>query len=220
MRFLPSATRFVRTSPIVRIALGFLIAAGLLLLIGWLVTGPARPYAATFDGSIRSSIPQMQSPLWTSLFLTFTKFGSTLYLAIAGSIAGLAFIYLRWFRPMWLFIVAMAGQAILHNGAKYLIARPRPSAMLNYQPVESFSFPSGHALSSLCLYASVVWLITNRLENSAIKAALWIVMVLFVILIGLSRLYIGVHFPTDVLAGWLAAAIWTAAVVSTDRKPL
>lgn len=220
MRFLPSATRFVRTSPIVRIALGFLIAAGLLLLIGWLVTGPARPYAATFDGSIRSSIRQMQSPLWTSLFLTFTKFGSTLYLAIAGSIAGLAFIYLRWFRPMWLFIVAMAGQAILHNGAKYLIARPRPSAMLNYQPVESFSFPSGHALSSLCLYASVVWLITNRLENSAIKAALWIVMVLFVILIGLSRLYIGVHFPTDVLAGWLAAAIWTAAVVSTDRKPL
>jgi undecaprenyl-diphosphatase len=220
MKFLASANRFIRTSATVRIALGFLIAACLLLLIGWLVTGPARSYAAAFDGSIRSSIRQMHSPLWTSLFLTVTKFGSTVYLIIAGSIAGIAFIYLRWFRPLWLFIVAMAGQAILHNGAKLLIARGRPSAMLSYQPVESFSFPSGHALSSLCLYATVVWLITNRLENSAIKAALWIVTAIFVLLIGLSRLYIGIHFPTDVLAGWLAAAIWTAAVVSTDRKPL
>ena len=220
MKFLASASQLIRTSAIVRIALGFLIAAGLLLLIGWLVTGPARPYAASFDGSIRSSIRQMQSPLWTSLFLPLTKFGSTIYLIIAGSIVGIAFLYLRWFRAFWLFILAMAGQAILHNGAKLLIARVRPSALIGYQSIESFSFPSGHALSSLCLYASVVWLITNRLENSAIKAALWIVMVLFVILIGLSRLYIGVHFPTDVLAGWLAAAIWTAAVVSTDRKPL
>lgn len=211
---------YIRTSPIIRIALGFLLAGSVLLLIGWLVTGPARPYAATFDGSIRSSIRQMQSPLWTSLFLPLTKFGSTIYLIIAGSIVGIAFIYHRWFWALWLFIVAMAGQAMLHNGAKFLIARPRPSAMLNYQPIESFSFPSGHALSSLCLYASVVWLITNRLENSAIKAALWIVMAILVLLIGLSRLYIGVHFPTDVLAGWLAAAIWTAAVVSTDRKPL
>ena len=142
------------------------------------------------------------------------------YLTIAGSMAGIAFIYLRWYRPLWLFIVAMAGQAVLHNGAKLLIARTRPSAVISYQPIESFSFPSGHALSSLCLYASLVWLVTNRLENSAIKAALWIVILIFVLLTGLSRLYIGVHFPTDVLAGWLAAAVWTAAVVSTDRKPL
>ena len=215
-----SASRFIRTSRIIRIALGFLLAGSVLLLIGWLVTGPARPFAQSFDGSIRSSIRQMHSPLWTSLFLTFTKFGSTVFLTIAGSMAGIAFIYLRWYRPLWLFIVAMSGQAILHNGAKLLIARTRPSAMISYQPIESFSFPSGHALSSLCLYASLVWLVTNRLENSAIKAALWIVILIFVLLIGLSRLYIGVHFPTDVLAGWLAAAIWTAAVVSTDRKPI
>jgi hypothetical protein len=72
--------------------------------------------------------------------------------------------------------------------------------MLSYLSIESFSFPSGHALSSLCLYASGVWLIMNRLENPAIKAALWIVMAIFVLLIGLSRLYIGIHFPTDVVA--------------------
>lgn len=210
---------FLRTSTIVRIIAGFAIAAGLLLLLGWLVTGPGRAYAAAFDSSIRSSIRQMHSPLWTSLFLTVTKLGSTLYLAIIGSVAGIAFLYLRWFRPLWLLIVTMAWQSILHNGAKLLIARPRPSAMLSYPAVEGYSFPSGHALSALCLYASLAWLITNRLENSAIKAGIWIAMLVLVFLIGLSRVYIGIHHSTDVLAGWLAAAIWTAAVISTDRKP-
>lgn len=198
---------------------GFALAAGVLMLLGWLVTGPGRAYAAAIDAPIRSSIRQMHSPLWTSLFLVVTKLGSTIYLAIIGSVAGLAFIYLRWFRPLGLFIVAMAGQAILHNGAKLLIARPRPSAMLSYPAAESFSFPSGHALSALCLYASAAWLITNRLENSALKAGIWTVTLILVFLIGLSRVYIGIHHPTDVLAGWIAAAIWTVAAISTDKKP-
>lgn len=200
-----------------RILLGFVLSAAVLAILGGLVTGPGRPYAAAFDGSIRSSIRQMHSPLWTSLFLMTTKLGSTIYLAIIGSVAGLLFIGSRWFRPFVLFVVAMAGQAVLHNGAKFLFARPRPSAMLNYPAIESFSFPSGHALSSLCLYASIAWLVTNRLENPAIKSVIWIATLTIVFLIGLSRVYIGIHYPTDVLAGWAAAAIWTAAVVSTDR---
>lgn len=212
--------KFLRTSSAARILLGFILAAAALALLGWLVTGPGRTYASVFDGSIRSSVRQMHSQLWTALFLITNKLGSTIYLAIIGSVAGIAFIGLRWFRPLGLFLIAMAGQAILHNGAKLLIARPRPTAMLNYPAVESFSFPSGHALSALCLYASIAWLTTNRLENPAGKAAIWIATLVIVFLIGLSRIYIGVHHPTDVLAGWLAAAIWTIAVISTDRRQL
>lgn len=200
--------------------LGFTISAALLVLAGWIVTGPGRAYAFAFDGSIRNGLRQMHSPLWTSLFLTVTKLGSTIYLTVIGCIAGLVFIGLRWFRPLGLFLIAMAGQAILHNGTKLLIERARPSTILNYPVVESSSFPSGHALAGLCLYASIAWLVTNRLENPAIKAAIWVATLLIVFLIGLSRIYIGVHYPTDVLAGWLTAVIWTAAVISTDRKEL
>ena len=213
-------TNFLRTSAAARMLLGFMVSAGLLVLAGWIVTGPGRAYAFAFDSSIRNGVRQMHSPMWTSLFLTVTKLGSTIYLTIIGSIAGLIFIGLRWFRPLGLFLIAIAGQAILHNGAKLLIERVRPSAMLNYAVVEGSSFPSGHAFSGLCLFASIAWLVTNRLENPAIKAAIWIATLLIVFLIGLSRIYIGVHYPTDVLAGWLAAAIWTAAVISTDRKVL
>ena len=204
----------------VRIVSGFLLAALVLAAAGWLVMGPLKLYPGSFDSAIRASVRQMQSPMWTSLFLTVTKLGSTLFLTVVGCAAGLVFIGLRWFRQLMLFILAMTGQAVLHHGFKWLIARPRPGAMISYPATESFSFPSGHALSSLCLYAMIAWITTSRLENSALKAGIWIITIILIFLIGVSRIYIGIHHASDVAAGFLAAAIWTAAVTSADERPL
>jgi undecaprenyl-diphosphatase len=205
-------------STALRITGGFALAALSLALLGWLVTGPYRSFPAELDVPIRSYVRQLQSPMLTSLFLAVTKLGSTLYLGIIGSVAGLAFIVLRWFRPLVLFLIAIAGQSVLHNGFKFLIARPRPSPLINVSIGESLSFPSGHALSGFCFYVSLSWLLTNRMENSAATAGTWIFALTLVFLIGLSRIYIGIHYATDVFAGFIAAAIWTAAVLSTDRK--
>ena len=128
MTFVERVSDFVKRSAVIRVILGFALAAGVLLLVGWLVTGPGRSYAGAIDAPIRSSIRQMQSPLWTSLFLTVTKLGSTLYLAVIGSVIGVAFLYLRMFRPFVIFVITMAGQAILHNGAKLVIPRSKASA--------------------------------------------------------------------------------------------
>ena len=211
----------VRDSAALRIIAGFALASASLAIFGWLVTGPYRTFAAEPDALARYFVRQVQSPMLTSLFLAVTKLGSTVYLSILGSIGGLVFLSLRMFRPLVLFIVTMAGQAVLHYGAKYLTERARPSALIHYPRIdESFSFPSGHALSALCLFVSLCWLTTNRMENSAAKAGIWIVTLLLVLLIGLSRVYIGVHYASDVVAGFLAAAIWTAAVISLDRKAI
>jgi len=206
--------RRLRESAVVRIVAGFIVAALVLALIGWLVTGRFREYPLSFDTSIRTAIRQMRSPMWASLFLTVTKLGSTIYLAIVGSVAGIIFIYMRWFRPVLLLILVMCGQAALDQGFKWLIARPRPPALIDYKTVESWSFPSGHALSSLCLYFTIAWIMTTQLENSAAKVGLWIFAAILVFLIGMSRVYIGVHYPTDVIAGFLAGAIWTTAVMA------
>ena len=215
----PNIRKIFRSTAL-RIAAGFALAALTLVLLGWLVTGPYRSVAADLDAPIRSYVRELRSPLLTSFFVALTKLGSTLYLSIIGSIAGLAFLGLRWFRALGLFIIAMAGQAFLHHEAKLLFARPRPPAIINYPIGESFSFPSGHALSSLCLYIGIAWLVTNRIENSAAKVGIWAIAVLLVLLIGVSRIYIGIHYPSDVIAGFVSAAIWTAAVISNDRKPL
>src|SRR5215212_2990666 len=97
--------------PFIRIAAGFMFAALVLAALGWLVTGPYKGSVAGFDTNIRYFMRQIQSPMWTTLLLTVTKLGSTIYLVIIGSVAGTAFIALRWFRPLMLFIVTMIGQA-------------------------------------------------------------------------------------------------------------
>lgn len=212
-----SLKNWIRKSWTLRIAAGFVLASAVLAASGWFITGPGRGIAAGFDGSIRGAIRQMQSPMWTQLFLAFTKLGSTLYLWIVGAAVGIVFIIYRWFRPLVLSIIVMAGQAVLHYGAKWLIARPRPTALINYPMAEGLSFPSGHAIGALCLYATIAWAVSIRVETAAAKIGIWILAGIFILLIGTSRVYIGVHYPTDVLAGYLAAAIWTCAVMSLDR---
>jgi undecaprenyl-diphosphatase len=215
-----SISRWFRESPVIRIFAGFLLAALVLGAFGWLVTGPYKNFVAGFDSNIRYAMRQIQSPMWTSLLLTVTNLGSTLYLIIVGSVAGIAFLALRWFRSFFIFIIAMAGQAALHHGSKWLIARPRPSNLISYRTAESFSFPSGHAVAALCLYGMIAWIITRRIESPAVTASIWIFTIVLIFLIGASRVYIGIHYPTDVVAGFVGSLIWTAALMSIDRRPL
>jgi undecaprenyl-diphosphatase len=202
------------------VVVGFGLAALLLYALGWLVTGPYKGSVAGFDNNIRYFMRQIQSPMWTTLLLTVTKLGSTLYLAILGSVAGIAFIALRWFRPLMLFIVTMIGQAALHHGAKWLIARPRPSALMSYRDIDSTSFPSGHAVAALAMYGAIAWIVATRVDNAAAKFGIAAAAIILIFLVGMSRAYIGVHYPTDVVAGFVAAFIWTAVVMSLDRRPL
>ena len=212
--------RWFRESAVVRVAAGFVLAALVLCALGWLVTGPYKGTVAGFDSNIRYAMRQIQSPMWSTLLLTVTTLGSTIYLIIIGFVAGVAIIVLRWFRPLGLFIVTMAGQAILHHGCKWYFARPRPLALMSYKDVESWSFPSGHAFAALCMYGAIAWIFATRTENAAAKFGIAAAAVILVFLIGMSRVYIGVHYPTDVVAAFLAAFVWTAAVMSADRRPL
>jgi undecaprenyl-diphosphatase len=215
-----SLSSWVKESPLVRVVAGFALAGLVLAAFGWLVTGPYKNFLAGFDSNIRYAMRQIQSPMWTSLLLTVTNLGSTLYLIIVGSVAGIAFLALRWFRSFFLFVIAMAGQAALHHGSKWMIARSRPSNLINYRTAESFSFPSGHALAALCLFGMIAWIITRRIESPAVTAVVWICTFVLIFLIGASRVYIGIHYPTDVVAGFLGGVIWLAAVMSIDRRPL
>ena len=205
---------------VVRIIAGFALAAIVLFACGWLVTGPYKGAVAGFDSNIRYFMRQIQSPMWTTILLIVTKLGSTLYLVIIGSVAGIAFIVLRWFRALMLFVITMAGQAILHHGSKWYFARPRPPALMSYKDVESWSFPSGHAVAALCMYGAIAWIFATRTENAAAKFGVAASAAILIFLIGMSRTYIGLHYPTDVVAGFLAAFVWTAAVMSLDRRPL
>lgn len=128
----------------------------------------------------------------------------------------------RW-RDLGLWTGAVAGGFILNNVLKLLFARPRP-VMLNPTVMEqTFSFPSGHAMMSLIAWGLLALLLCRRrhTQRPALHLLIVAAAALLIVLVGISRLALGAHFLTDVVAGFAAGAVWLAACVwlYTRRSP-
>jgi undecaprenyl-diphosphatase len=98
----------------------------------------------------------------------------------------------------------MAGAVALENGLKYAFHRARPEPFFAMAP-ETYSFPSGHALFSTCFYGALAGLLAANVKGASLRAAIWVAAGMLVLAIGLSRVYLGVHYPTDVIGGYLVA---------------
>ena len=106
------------------------------------------------------------------------------------------------------FAVAVGGSMLLTQAIKALVLRPRPALWLSIRPEHSLSFPSGHAMDTAALATAVSFLLwQRRVPWPALVPA-----VVFSLLVGWARVYLGVHYPSDVLAGWAAAVGWVLLV--------
>src|SRR5204862_5520768 len=113
----------------------------------------------------------------------------------------------------WLRAVIMVGGVLINQLLKTLFHRSRPELWPGAQ-IAGFSFPSGHAMMSLCLFGTFIWLGMKYIKSGPARTAWTTLMVLLILLIGLSRIYLGAHFLSDVLAGYIAGGIWLVAVLS------
>ena len=114
----------------------------------------------------------------------------------------------RRYRDGLFFGLAVLGSLALNIGAKAYFARTRPDLWLSLAPETTYSFPSGHAMGSATLAVAAALLAWNTSWRWPVAATGG----LFVVLVGLSRVYLGVHFPSDLLAGWAAATAWVVAM--------
>jgi len=101
----------------------------------------------------------------------------------------------------------MAGALVLEIWLKLAFHRARPAAFLGLASPDSYSFPSGHALYAMCLYSALASITAGR------RMLAWTAAGLMIALIGFSRIYLGVHYPSDVLAGWSIGWFWTRSVL-------
>jgi membrane-associated phospholipid phosphatase len=100
--------------------------------------------------------------------------------------------------------IALGGSALLNLTTKQLFARVRPSLWESIAPEGTYSFPSGHAMGSMTL----AWVCVLLAWRTPWRVPVTAVAVGFTALVGLSRVYLGVHYPSDILAGWTAASVW------------
>jgi undecaprenyl-diphosphatase len=133
-------------------------------------------------------------------------------------IAIVGFLTLQGMRRTAVFVlVASAGGWLLNTALKELFRRPRPEIVPHLREVLSLSFPSGHAMTSAAVYLTLGALLMRISERRVTKIYCMTMAALVTVLVGASRVYLGVHYPTDVLAGWLGGLSWALLCWLVER---
>jgi len=201
-----------------RLVVGLTAAAATLFLFARLASETLEGDARQFDDWSRSAIHQFASPALTSVMRIVTALGEPSLLFGLSLITAIGFAIAKRYRAMLLLVATMVGATVLDQVLKLSFHRARPEPFFEIPSPSSFSFPSGHALASFCFYSTITVLISRRTAYRSVRVVTWALAVLLVLLIGLSRIYLGVHYATDVLAGYSAAFIWVMIIATVDRN--
>jgi undecaprenyl-diphosphatase len=200
------------------LALGLLAAALALLVFSWLGREISTGVTPAADQHLREAVRGYASPWLTQLMIAASRYGGPSWLVPIGLVLAIGFLVKRWYRGAVLVLVTMAGAGLLNTLLKQTFARARPAAFFPDYPLPtSLSFPSGHAFFAASFLGGVAALLSGRIRSTALRAVIWVATVGLILLIGFSRVYLGVHYPSDVFAGYAAAIVWVAAVALGDR---
>jgi undecaprenyl-diphosphatase len=187
---------------------------GLLLL---LVRGSWPPLLALDDG-VRDGLHTyaVGHPAFVTGMKAISVVGSTAVLFPVFAVVTVALLWRRRVRLAIFVLVAIGGDVLLNSAVKALVARARPVLPDPVEHAAGYSFPSGHAQAAAVTYL-VLLLLVLPVARGALRAASVVVAVLMVAAIGFSRLALGVHFLTDVTAGYLLGAAWVTVLVTLFR---
>jgi undecaprenyl-diphosphatase len=191
---------------------GFAGAAAALLLFGWLAQRVARHATIEFDAAIRDGLHARATPGLTLAFRIITWLGSEFFLIPFIGLLAWRLVKSGRSHAAGLLVLATAGGELLDVLLKLVFQRARPAVFFGLPVPGTYSFPSGHSMVSACVFGVAAAILTARMASPAGRAAVWVVALALTFAVGVSRIYLGVHYPSDVLAGFAAAVIWVVAV--------
>ena len=195
------------------LAVGGLIMSGLLLFVlSEFHQEITQPWLSTLDQRTMSAVHALTAPPLTRAMLICTFIGGWKFVTPTAVVLILLLLLRRAHRAAAVLALAVGGSAALNVGLKFFFHRLRPSIPWALTHELSFSFPSGHAVAASCFYATITYLLA-RGRRATTRAALIIIAVSIVLGIGLSRVYLGVHYPSDIAAGYLVGVLWVSTVL-------
>ena len=204
-------SRWLGLALTVELAAGFLLSLGVISLFAKIVEEVVEGESRRFDEMMLLWI-NANSPDWLYRSMLFvTAFGYYWVVLPLSGLAVCAFYRWGWKISARLLVIATGGSIILTTTLKNVFQRARPELFDSGYTAAFYSFPSGHATIAVSFYGTLTLLVAWRLK------ALWrwavaVTGVALVLLIGFSRLYLGIHYPTDILAGFLAAPLWVSFI--------
>lgn len=174
---------------------------------------------ALIDRPLMAWIVSVRTPTWDSVIAFYSNTGGPVLQPI---ITGAVMIFLAWRwrsrTPVVLTVVAVAGSLLLTVVGKELVGRARPPLTDAIPPFEhSPSFPSGHTLNATVIAGIVCYLMLHWFRTRGTRTLWVILMAVYAITMGLSRVYLGHHWLTDVVVGWLLGLAWIAVVITLHR---
>ena len=200
------------------LTLGLAASAGCLWLFGGLaedvLTGDPL---VRFDGAVADYLHSSATPALTTFFLTVTAFGSVQAIALLGLLVSALLARKRRWTSLAIWLAAIGGAAVLNRVLKAFFERPRPFFDHPLLVESTYSCPSGHAMGALVAYGMLAYFAVLALGTWRGRVAVVLAAVLLVLLIGLSRLYLGVHYFSDVAAGYAAGGLWLSALITASE---
>lgn len=168
-----------------------------------------------FDTQIINSLYLLRTPYLNQIMIFFTYLGGQIMVALSVVFTSVLLIR-KHKREAFLFTFILVMAALIDNILKDIFQRPRPY----FYPLvveRDYSFPSGHAMDSMVFYATLSYLFFHFTKNKKLSILVSVISFVLVVLIGLSRIYLGVHYPSDVLAGFVGGQAWFASVLLIQK---
>jgi undecaprenyl-diphosphatase len=164
---------------------------------------PARPIGPAWVEGVLFDITALGSPVVLGLVVLII----TGYLLLEGRVQ----------TALMVLIASISGE-LLDSLLKLWIARPRPSAVPHLRTVVSASFPSGHAMESAIIYLTLGALLMRVVQGRITKIYCMGMAIFLTFIVGVSRVFLGVHYPTDVVGGWMLGFLWAAIIFLVTRR--
>lgn len=199
----------------IEVVVGLIVSIVVLFLFFFLTNGVVRGETHFYDQSISNYVFSLRTPMLTTVMTAVSNITDT----PAGLILSSSIVLLlikKHKKESLIFSLAIIIGCVLSYLLKIYFRIPRPD-IAPLETLSDFTYPSGHAMNNLVLYGLLTFYVFHFTKNKPLSIFIGITFTLWILLIGLSRVYLGVHYPSDVLAGYFVGSWWLVTVLLIDK---